>query len=85
MKEIDILEISSLAKLSLNQDEQLKAKEEIISFTEYVRTLEAYCEKTDTAYVIPPSQPLRDDRVCSTDVNVFDGYVTVPLTVGGNE
>ena len=85
MKEIDIDQIAALAKLSLNEDEQLRATEEMLDFTQYVKILEAYCDKNKSENTYQPSQPLRKDKVSDRDTGVFQGYVTVPLTVGGEE
>ena len=88
MKEnIDIREISSLAKLSLDEPEMIRAQKEIASFTDYIKILQAYCDDEYTYNTTDISADLRDDAATRLDdsVSVFNGQVKVPLTIGGEE
>lgn len=86
MKEnIDINEIAALAKLSLSENERVRATEEMLEFTKYMQILEAYCGEDNEDVPSYPSPYLREDTVRASNKNVLDGYVTVPLTVGGEE
>ncbi len=87
MKEnIDINNIAALSKLSLSEEECVRSAEEILAFTKYVQILEDYCNGNMTEQQSLGSDVLREDAVCqSQKMTVFDGYVSVPLTVGGEE
>lgn len=87
MKEnIDINDIAALSKLSLSEEECARSAEEILAFTKYVQILEDYCNGDMTEQQPLSSDALREDAVCQNKaITVFDGYVSVPLTVGGEE
>ena len=83
---IDINNIAALAKLSLSEDECVRSAEEILAFTQYVQILENYCDGNTAEQTTSPSDSLREDTPCANIKKaVFDGYVSVPLTQGGDE
>lgn len=87
MKEnVDINNIAALAKLSLSESECVRSAEEILAFTQYVQILKGYCDGYTAEQTAFASDSLREDTPCANDGQaVFDGYVSVPLAVGGEE
>ena len=83
-------EIARLAKLSFTESETKALEKDLRDFTEYVRILEEYCSHIQNTENQDCAEHMRPDTAVDSEMKIShlptadaDGYIKVPLTVGG--